>query len=414
MAELDAAIRGLNLAIVWGAMTVSLRTDSATVHRWLDDAVSGRARLRTSAAGEVLIRWRIGLVRQMVEELKLQLTVELVRSAENRADVLTRVPKHWVVAADRAEQPLAAAGVASGGDSSQLSRVREVHCRAGHPGIRRTLYFARRDVARDVTRTAVRAVVEACDTCRSIDPAPVRWRHGSLGVDETWQRVAVDVTHHQGREYLSLIDCGPSRFSVWRPLRRADATEITGHLEQLFLERGAPSEILADNATVFRSRQMASLAARWSTTLRFRAVHEPGGNGVVERCHRTVKVIAARRQCTVAEAVHLYNVTPRDGETAESAPAAGVYRYTVRDGVRPVPSDHAASDVPPPLVSDGPRLRVGDAVWVRRRGTRCTDVSRRGTVTRVVSPQVLEVDGVPWHVRDLRPRQLSDSKGSDD
>ena len=41
-------------------------------------------------------------------------------------------------------------------------------------------------------------------------------------------------------------------------------------------------------------------------------------------------------------------------------------------------------------------------------------MSRRGTVTRVVSRQVLEVDGVPWHVRDLRQRRISDSEDSDD
>ncbi|KAF0295321.1 Gag-Pro-Pol polyprotein [Amphibalanus amphitrite] len=151
-----------------------------------------------------------------------------------------------------------------------------------------------------------RAVVENCDACRSIDPAPVRWRHGSLGVSVPWQRISIDVTHHRGQNYLTVIDCGPSRFCVWRSLRRANANEIVGHLEQLFLERGAPEEILTDNDTVFRGRHMAVLAARWRVALRFRAVHEPGGNGVVERCHRTIKVIAARRQCTVAEAVHIY------------------------------------------------------------------------------------------------------------
>ena len=419
MAELDAAVRGLNLAIAWGAKVIDLQTDSATVHRWVDDALSGRTRLRTRAAGEILIRRRIGLIRQTVEEMELKVTVTLVRSAENRADALTRVPKDWVTAGDRVDAKVTAAGGAAcrAEDHRDLSRVREAHCRAGHPGVRRTLYFARRDVSRDVTRAAARAVVEACDTCRSIDPAPVRWRHGSLGVAVTWQRVAIDVTHHQGRDYLSIIDCGPSRFCVWRQLRRADAAEITGHLEQLFQERGAPTELLADNATVFRSRTMAALAAKWNIVIRFRAVHEPGGNGIVERCHRSIKVIAARRQCSVPEAVHLYNVSPRDGERAETAPAACVYTYAVRDCVRPARTDEEQPGAPrTPSVSDGARLRVGDRVWMRCRGTRCTQVSRRGRVTGLVSRQVLEVNGVPWHVRDLRPRNDSalDSDDSSD
>ena len=415
MAELDAAVRGLNLAVAWGAKEIELRTDSVTVHRWVDDAISGRTRLRTRAAGEILIRRRVGIIRQTVEEMGLQVTVTLVRSAENRADVLTRVPKDWVTAENRTEDMAAAVGAACRAENdSDVSRIREVHRRAGHPGVRRTLYFARRDVSRDVTRAAARSVVETCDTCRSIDPAPVRWRHGSLGVAVTWQRVAIDVTHHRGCSYLSIIDCGPSRFCLWRQLRRADATEITGHLEQLFLERGAPAELLADNDTVFRGRQVAALAARWRVALRFRAVHEPSGNGIVERCHRSVKVIAARRQCSISEAVHLYNVSPRDGEREETAPAAGVYTYTVRDCIRPAQTEEDQTDSSRmPLVSDGAQLRVGDRVWMRRRGTRCTEVSRRGRVTGAISRQVLEVDGVPWHVRDLRPRHVSASDSDD-
>ena len=232
----------------------------------------------------------------------------------------------------------------------------------------------------------------------------------------------MDVTHHQGRSYLTVIDCGPTRFTVWRPLGRADAAEVVSHLEQVFLERGAPAEILTDNDTVFRGRRLASFVARWGITLRFRAVHEPGGNGVVERCHRTVKVIAARRRCPVPEAVHLYNITPRDGRTAETAPAAGIYRYPVRDCVRPARAGGDAHEdgAPTPLTETTPgeaRLQVGDRVWVRQRGTRCTEMSRRGTVTGVVSQQVLEVEGVPWHVRNLRPRYEASSdsdSGSDE
>ena len=35
MAELDAAVRGMNLAITWGMRRLNLRTDSSTVHRWI-------------------------------------------------------------------------------------------------------------------------------------------------------------------------------------------------------------------------------------------------------------------------------------------------------------------------------------------------------------------------------------------
>lgn len=491
MAELDAIIRGVNLAVAWNMRVIELRTDSATVHRWVDDALTGRARLRTKAHGEMLIRRRVDTIRQLVAELNLSLSVMLVRSADNRADPLTRVPKAWLSgvaestegAADGSEAAAAAgpaavagaadsagaaaaagsvavgpaggagaaaaagpadsagaaaaagavavAGAANGagaadgveeavaegpaavGESAAERGVRavavdEVHVSAGHPGVRRTLYFARRCIGPAVTRAQARAAVERCDVCRAIDPAPVRWRHGTLDVPETWRRLAIDVTHFGGQSYLTIVDCGPSRFCLWRLLRRADSASVAQKLEEVFYERGSPVEILCDNDTAFRSRHFASFAARWNVTLRFRAAHVPSGNGIVERNHRTVKVIAARKQCSIAEAVHLYNVAPRDGREADDSPASRVYRYAVRDCVQFESDESAAPDceleaftAPAPSAGET-ELSVGDAVWVRQRGTRCTEPSKRGTVTGIISRQVVEVEGIPRHVKDLR------------
>ena len=64
----------------------------------------------------------------------------------------------------------------------RAAAVGEVHASAGHFGVRRTLYFARRCIGPAVTRAQARAAVERCDVCRAIDPAPVRWRHGTLDV----------------------------------------------------------------------------------------------------------------------------------------------------------------------------------------------------------------------------------------
>ncbi|KHJ39894.1 hypothetical protein D918_10064 [Trichuris suis] len=69
-AELDAVIRGLNLALAWGLKAVELMTDSATVHRWVFDGISGKAGLKTKAAGEMLIRRRIDTILSLVQELR--------------------------------------------------------------------------------------------------------------------------------------------------------------------------------------------------------------------------------------------------------------------------------------------------------------------------------------------------------
>ena len=166
----------------------------------------------------MLIRRRIGIVTSLVEEYALQMTVTLVPSSSNKADNLTRVPQRWLKAVSQpssvaASLPLCAAAVAVDRD-----KIVEIHHSTGHPGVKRTLYFVRK-IHPAVTRRQVQAIVADCQTCRSIDPAPVKWNKGHLAVDRVWQRVGMDITHYQGTSYLTLIDCGPSRFTLWRRLR---------------------------------------------------------------------------------------------------------------------------------------------------------------------------------------------------
>ena len=94
---------------------MDLRTDSSTVHRWISDALSGQTRLKTKAHGEMIIRRRIDMVKQLVEEFGIALSVTLVPTAHNRADCLTRVPAEWVRGddTDACESAVAAAVVGS-------------------------------------------------------------------------------------------------------------------------------------------------------------------------------------------------------------------------------------------------------------------------------------------------------------
>ena len=101
-----------------------------------------------------------------------------------------------------------------------------------------------------------------CQQCQSIDPAPASHTPGELGVQEAWSRLAIDVTHYAGRPYLSMVDCGPGRFVVWRELKGETATEICHELE-LFYERGPVDELLMDNALAFRSQEMLQLMEKW-------------------------------------------------------------------------------------------------------------------------------------------------------
>ena len=91
LAELDAVLKSVNLALHWRVSVIHLRTDSACVHRWISDTLSGKARVRTKAASEMLIRRRLSTLHELAVEYGLMIDVALVKSHANRADPLTRV-----------------------------------------------------------------------------------------------------------------------------------------------------------------------------------------------------------------------------------------------------------------------------------------------------------------------------------
>ncbi|KAK4322347.1 hypothetical protein Pmani_006904 [Petrolisthes manimaculis] len=393
MAELDAVVRGLNLVLAWQMKEVEILTDSSTVFRWISDSLSGRSRVKTKAASEMLIRRRIGLVTSLVEECGLQVQISLVPSENNKADALTRVPQRWL-------KTTAASGAVcmASEDKNIHDLVTRIHNSMGHPGVKRTLYFVRR-VNSAVTRRQVQSVVASCQECQSIDPTPVKWKKGHLEVEKVWQRVGMDITHYGGTSYLTLIDCGPSRYAIWRPLRLQTSASVVQQLEAIFFERGAPEELLTDNDTAFRSRMFSEFARQWGMHIHFRCAHVPSGNGIAERCHRTIKVIASRKRCSIAEAVYLYNLMPKDDCTASTAPANMLYRYNARI------KEENGGDVNVGDINN--TYQAGEKVWVRPPNVRCDRQYGRGVVTRVMSDHVVEINGVPRHVRDVRHRSPS-------
>ena len=118
-------------------------------------------------------------------------------------------------------------------------------------------------VSPEVSKAAVREVVRECEECQSLDPAPVSWKAGRLDICENWRRVGMDMTQRGGRHYLTLIDCGPSQFAIWRPLSCQDAASIVRQLETVFCKRGAPVELLRDNTTTFSGETFSKFAEHW-------------------------------------------------------------------------------------------------------------------------------------------------------
>ncbi|KAG1651384.1 hypothetical protein GQR58_027133 [Nymphon striatum] len=83
VAELEAVARGINLAISWGFKTFTVATDSRTVISWMDNTVEGHRRVRTKGASEMLIKRRLGVIRDTITEFDVSAALATGESVED-------------------------------------------------------------------------------------------------------------------------------------------------------------------------------------------------------------------------------------------------------------------------------------------------------------------------------------------
>ncbi|XP_029638122.1 uncharacterized protein LOC115213326 [Octopus sinensis] len=320
--ELDAVLKGVNLALKWGLCSIEIKTDSVTVLGRVGSVINSERRVRTKGTMEILMKHCLGVLGELIAKFRLKLNVVFVPSERNRADAQTREKRAWLGEPEEAKKGIA---LACWLDDFELKRLHAMH----HLGVDRTLYLMKM-IDADVTRRSIRKVVGSCDRCQSIDPAPCGHEQGNLLVEHNWKRVAVDVRHYRQGVYLSMVDCRPGLLAIWRELRMGIANEIAQILNGIFLEKGLMEELLMDNEAAFHSEVLRDMHDWWKVCRLFRAVYRPSGNGIVERHHQTVKAIAERGHILLLEAVFWYNVSPRSEQAEESVPHRALFKYEWR------------------------------------------------------------------------------------
>ena len=400
--ELDAAIRGINLALRWNEKTFTLKTDSFTVFRWLKSALEDTHNVRTHALGEHLIRRRLDLVRELKHQEGLQVNVELVRSAENKADGLTRVPRKWITVKE-----VAAAAAVGQIIKPTVKDIIDIH-QKNHFGTDRTFELVAARFGEAVSREEVKSIVDQCEKCARICPsARNRYKKGNLSTSRIWFRLSTDITHIGRESYLTVID-NSSRFCIWRKLPNETSKAVSFQLQQIFSEMGPPEYLLSDNGTVFRSKEIQELMLKWGIIHQKSCAYRPQGNGMIERNHRTIKTINARSGNDVTECAFWYNVT---NGRRKASPYELVYHAKAKlPYIREHRENHCVEDSTDDEkqelenAAEKNPFVVGDYVFLRSSG-RCNDQwTGPHRVTNVNNEVSLEIndDGVSRHVSHVR------------
>ena len=310
VAELEAVVKGLNLCVKWGLWNVIVKSDNKSVVSWVTTTISDREKLNTKASSELLIKRRLSMIKELCQEYEIELKIEFVNSEDNKADELTRIPKQL----KRSNCFLSV--------TDDLLKLQQLHDKC-HLGANRMRYLcAKQGIG--VSNADIKDLISRCQKCQSIDPAPVKWKTGRLSVNENWTRLAADVTKYNQQKFLSVIDCGPSRFAIWKLIKAEDVKSIVSEFSSLFCERGSPKELIIDNYTTFHSVEFNKLMEKWNVRVMYRAINRPNCNGIIERNHRTIKRIASRSNISILEALWWYNNTPSEGK---ETPSSALYSY---------------------------------------------------------------------------------------
>lgn len=399
-AELDAVIRGFNIAMKWGRRDIRIFTDSSTVYGWLLAIIRKTHNIRTRSIGEILIRRRLDILVEILKNENLNVDVQWVKSQDNKADRLTRVPTKWLKCDENA----------ASGCVATIHDVRDIHNKC-HFGIDKTLQLARERFGNDVSKEIAKTVVRDCEECSRVDPTPrIKYDHGKINSNGVWDKIAVDITHVNSRPYLSIIDVF-SGYTIWFDLKDESGVEITRKLRIVFSAFGPPRVIMSDNGAVFRGRDFHDLISEWDVESQLTCSYRSQGNGTIERVHRTIKRSISRSGKPVENIVFWHNNTrgcrkhtPHELLFGMSPRKPGVscQRYFVTDREA---FNHEIEDTDFYEQKQRNPFLVGDKVFLRPPSGRCdVDWSGPHIITDINSNVSVTIneDGISRHVSHLR------------
>ena len=178
---------------------------------------------------------------------------------------------------------------------------------------------------------------------------------------------------------------------------------------QIFRERGSPNEVILDNAASFKSCEFKDFADSWKVNLNYRCANRPEGNSIVERNHRVIKRMASRCKKSALDMVFWYNNSPKEGIESSSVPSNQLYQYEIT--IDKFFKDN--NDVAIHQDNQGMKFQVGDSVYVKPANMKCSTVWPIGKVTKVISTDKFEIDGVPRHISHLRRCNVQNSATED-
>ena len=166
----------------------------------------------------------------------------------------------------------------------------------------------------------IEEMIRNCPTCLEFAPAKPKTKKKDMLHHEVpstpWTKLATDIFHFQGANYLILVDY-TSKFPVVKQLRRIDQRAVTTALEEIFTERGYPDELVSDNGPCYRGEQFGEFLRRKGIKHTTSSPYYPQSNGLAEAYVKVVKNMMKKAQkCKVRfnDMLYQYRTSPVAGK----------------------------------------------------------------------------------------------------
>ena len=149
--ELEPVAKGINMAVKWGGKCITIKSDSRSmVVGWVKVMLS-QAESEDDWHCRIVSKKeerRVATMRQLIDELGMVLSIELVPTEKNKADELTRVPMKWLDWVKREKRVGGTPGhvgnvndIVRASRKAEMKRVHEL-C---HFGVERTQIFSTKE-----------------------------------------------------------------------------------------------------------------------------------------------------------------------------------------------------------------------------------------------------------------------------
>ena len=172
--------------------------------------------------------------------------------------------------------------------SDILERLHE-----SHQGLTRTRERCKDTVWWPTLSQDLKCISETCTICKSLrrtlEHEPLK---PSEPAPRPWSRVATDLAHYKGRDYLILVDA----YSRWIEIKGLTSTttmSVKRKLMEIFMVHGYPDMLSSDNGPQFTSAEFHAFTDQCGIQHTTSSPHYHQGNGLAERAVQTAKRILA-------------------------------------------------------------------------------------------------------------------------